>query len=91
MATEDPRPLWLFNGTDKDETFAIFVFGAVDGQGTGEMDKIYIFTEKEGFVEVINNCPNIINITKHSRWEFTNWSKNSFWSTRDRAVIWVDN
>ena len=86
MVTEHSRALWPFNATDKDETFAIFVFAAA-----GEMDKIYMFTEKEGFVEVNNTCPNIMSITEQSSWLFTNWSKTSFWSTRGRAMIWLGN
>ena len=51
-----------FIGTDKDEKFAMFIFAVI-----GEMHKMFIFTDKEGFVEVNDTCPNIM-LTNSAFW-----------------------
>ena len=65
--------------TDKNETFAVVVF-AVEGKTVN----IYIFTEKEGFVEANVNYRNIKNIAKRTRLTKTSCSKG-------RAMTWVGN
>ena len=71
-----------FVATDKNETFAVFLFGAADK--TDKMDKIYIFTEIEGFVEAKGNHGNAENMAKLTIPIKTSWSNGS-------VMAWVGN
>ena len=68
--------------TDKNETFAVFLFEATDK--TDKMDKIYIFTETEGFVEACGNHGNFENMDKLTIPMKTSWSNGG-------AMTWVGN
>ena len=71
-----------FVATDKNETFAVFLFAAMDKME--KMDKIYIFTEIEGFVEANGNHGNVENIDKLTIPIKTSWSNDS-------TMTWVGN